>query len=118
VSSLRNRASCPALVRRPSDVVGFFGVNHPEEPQQHGQLHRPRPGERRQIREVITSEMWEQLNDIYLDQLPRNREPVLACTSPGSNCTRSASAMQLFLWHQPSTLSRESLLAIQPNWGR
>lgn len=50
---------------RPSDVVGFL-INHPENPSSIVNCIASARENARQIREVITSEMWEQLNDIYL----------------------------------------------------
>jgi uncharacterized alpha-E superfamily protein len=50
---------------RPTDVVRFL-VNHPDNPSSILNCIATARENARQIREVITTEMWEQLNDIYL----------------------------------------------------
>jgi uncharacterized alpha-E superfamily protein len=50
---------------RPTDVVRFL-VNHPDNPSSIVNCIASARENARQIREVITTEMWEQLNELYL----------------------------------------------------
>jgi uncharacterized alpha-E superfamily protein len=87
----------------PTDVVRFL-VNHPENPSSIVNCIATARENARQIREVITTEMWEQLNDIYLTTLESDRfwqQP------PQERLHEIRYACQLFYGITDATLSRD-----------
>jgi len=102
---------CPA--GPPQRTCWAFDQPPGEPPAAFGQLASPRPCENaRQIREVITSEMWSSsTTSIHIHE----KRPVRQQPAQEQTATRSATpGPSLFLWHHRcNRLSRESLLAIQ-----
>ena len=87
---------------RPADVVRFL-VNEPDNPSSIVNCIAIARENARQIREVITTEMWEQINDIYwtLQEVDFWEQP------PQEQLREIRRACQLFYGITDSTLSRD-----------